>query len=444
MLKFFGYDNLIDLLTSNIKSILLKVADYIKDIPVIGKSIANGIKSAVKASEKDISNTIKYSTQEALEKANPWVKKASENTGKETRRAYQNGYSSLTNETSNIIENEQIVALNDASVKVNREAYRKGQEEGQSVNSGIGSESLVEGTNKLLNTGREALNNSTMFSEGENVGSTIRQGYSTNNISVPTQAIVNGAKAILNNSSLLAEGNKLSKTIDVGFNNTDFNSTGRNSVNRIAQGINNEGWKVTSEAKNIAQEANKATNNNMNGFSSGANLVAGIVQGIKNNKSKVTNALTGLASGAVTAFNMALGIHSPSRVMAEQAKFIPLGIAEGVDSTSDKAVDSMKNLVYGMQETVDGMDYSNLTQIPKISKNAVTYVPRQAISTNEIQRSIVGQDNNMLNKILSTLQSSSKGKTSVTIPIMVDGEEWFRKTIELNEAYNLVTNGGGF
>lgn len=113
--------------------------------------------------------------------------------------------------------------------------------------------------------------------------------------------------------------------------------------------------------------------------SSGLNVVTGIVAGINANKYKINQAITGCATGAVSAFNAVLGIHSPSRVMAEQAKFIPLGIAEGIDSTQDKAIGSMKNMVVGMQETVDGMDYSNITQIPKVPQNAVTYIPKQAI-----------------------------------------------------------------
>lgn len=216
----------------------------------------------------------------------------------------------------------------------------------------------------------------------------------------------------------------------------------RSEIQSMVSAVDSQQGTMNYSFSNLASGAVESFEQ-VNGYNSGKNLVSGIVQGITKNKNKVTNALTGLANGALLAFNRELGIHSPSRVMADQAKFIPLGIAEGVDSTSDKAVESMKNLVYGMQETVDGMDYSNITQIPKIPKNAITYVPKQAISTNEVQRSIVGQNNEELNRLLSILQSNSKGATTITVPIMVDGEEWFSKTIKLNEDYNLATNGGG-
>lgn len=217
----------------------------------------------------------------------------------------------------------------------------------------------------------------------------------------------------------------------------------RNEIQNIVNAIDAKQNEVNTSFSNLATGGLNAFGTYAAYRGAGVNVISGIVKGINDNKTAVINTIKGVANGALSAFNVALGIHSPSRVMADQAKFIPLGIAEGVDSTSDKAVESMKNLVYGMQETVDDMDYSNITQIPKIPKNAVTYVPKQAISTNEVQRSIVGQNNEELNRLLSILQSGSKGSTTITVPIMVDGEEWFTKTIKLNEVYNLETNGGG-
>lgn len=217
----------------------------------------------------------------------------------------------------------------------------------------------------------------------------------------------------------------------------------RNEIQNIVNAIDAKQNEVNTSFSNLATGGLNAFGTYAAYRGAGANVISGIVKGINDNKTAVTNAIKGVANGALSAFNVALGIHSPSRVMADQAKFIPLGIAEGVDSTSDKAVESMKNLVYGMQETVDDMDYSNITQIPKIPKNAVTYIPKQAISTNEVQRSIVGQNSEELNRLLSILQSTPKGKMSITIPVMLDGEEMCVKTIELNEEYNLATNGGG-
>ena len=217
----------------------------------------------------------------------------------------------------------------------------------------------------------------------------------------------------------------------------------RNEIQNIVNAIDAKQNEVNTSFSNLATGGLNAFGTYAAYRGAGANVISGIVKGINDNKTAVTNAIKGVANGALSAFNVALGIHSPSRVMADQAKFIPLGIAEGVDSTSDKAVESMKNLVYGMQETVDDMDYSNITQIPKIPKNAVTYIPKQAISTNEVQRSIVGHNSEELNRLLSILQSTPKGKMSITIPVMLDGEEICVKTIELNEEYNLATNGGG-
>lgn len=228
------------------------------------------------------------------------------------------------------------------------------------------------------------------------------------------------------------------------YGSANFRGAGYNATNQLKEGISEGNWQVQNEARSVATNASDTARNNMNGYRAGSFLVSGIAQGISQNRNVMSSALKGIANFAVNSFNVAMGIHSPSRVMAQQAKFIPLGIAEGIDSTQDKAIGSMKDLVYGMQESVDELDYSNMSKIPKLPRNAVTFVPKQSISTNEVQRSIIGQDNDLLNKLLSIIQTPQKSKTPVTIQLTLDGEELIKKTIELNDNYNLVTNGGGF
>jgi phage-related protein len=64
----------------------------------------------------------------------------------------------------------------------------------------------------------------------------------------------------------------------------------------------------------------------------GYNLVMGLIHGIENAASAAWHAVTSFASGLVSGFKSALGISSPSRVMAEEiGKFIPQGIAQGMN-----------------------------------------------------------------------------------------------------------------
>lgn len=219
---------------------------------------------------------------------------------------------------------------------------------------------------------------------------------------------------------------------------------GRNLGNKIIDGVKegeiNQKGSLSSTISQVVSNANSNVNTS-SATTIGKNIISGIRLGITGNSWSLYNAMTSLGNSLLRTFKTAMGIHSPSREMASLAKFIPLGIAEGIDSTSDKAIGSMKSLITDIEDTASNMDIQY--SIPKIPRNAIYYVPRQAISTNEIQRTIVGEDSNLLNKLLSNIQTNSKGKISITIPFIIDGEEWMRKTIELNEDYNLATNGGG-
>ena len=52
-----------------------------------------------------------------------------------------------------------------------------------------------------------------------------------------------------------------------------------------------------------------------------------------------------LVGGVLLAFNRAAGIHSPSKVFANQSKFIPLGIAKGIDDHAGAALVSLRSVV---------------------------------------------------------------------------------------------------
>ena len=148
--------------------------------------------------------------------------------------------------------------------------------------------------------------------------------------------------------------------------------------------------------------------------------------------------MTSLGNRLLSTFKSAMGIHSPSREMASLAKFIPLGIAEGIDSTSDKAIGSMKSLVSDIEDTASNMNVEY--NIPKISKNAVSYIPSQSISTNEIQRSIIGNDD-----ILSKILNNTDGNKDYTFNLNIDLDgEIIRKIIKKKDAEELFATNGGF
>ena len=81
----------------------------------------------------------------------------------------------------------------------------------------------------------------------------------------------------------------------------------------------------------------------------GTNIVDGIVRGINSASSRLTGALTALAQKALTAAKTALGIRSPSKVMQDQVgRWIPAGIAEGIEMYSGMVDDAMNGMATGM------------------------------------------------------------------------------------------------
>ena len=179
----------------------------------------------------------------------------------------------------------------------------------------------------------------------------------------------------------------------------------RNKIQDIVGATNSKQNDVNSSFNSLATGAINAFEQ-VSGYNSGENLVTGIERGVKDNKSKITKALTGLADGAVTAFNIALGIHSPSKIMAEQAKFIPEGIAKGIDDNIKTVYNSMKDLSQGI----------------KVNPNDFEIDTNQFIDYGQISGAIATQSNIKVDSnIESRIENAIyRGLSNATIPIEIE------------------------
>ena len=89
----------------------------------------------------------------------------------------------------------------------------------------------------------------------------------------------------------------------------------------------------------------------------GVNLIQGLINGITSMAHNVWSTITGLAGNVVTWFKEKLGIHSPSVIMKNFiGKFIPLGIAEGIDENSHIVFASLKKISEGIK--INAKDFS--------------------------------------------------------------------------------------
>lgn len=91
----------------------------------------------------------------------------------------------------------------------------------------------------------------------------------------------------------------------------------------------------------------------------GEAISSGVSSGIQSAASTVTNAVKDVASSAVSTFTKFLGIHSPSRVFFEKARYINQGLAEGLAYYSPIVTDAM-------QELSDDMTYFNPVITPVV------------------------------------------------------------------------------
>lgn len=128
------------------------------------------------------------------------------------------------------------------------------------------------------------------------------------------------------------------------FRSINWASVGRAAINFIKSAI-------TGAASLVASALRAAATAGMNAFKSvnwgsvGKHIISGIVNGIKGAASALFNALAGLAKNALNAAKNALGIKSPSRRFRDLVgKFIPLGIAAGVDKYSNTAANAVSNM----------------------------------------------------------------------------------------------------
>ena len=170
----------------------------------------------------------------------------------------------------------------------------------------------------------------------------------------------------------------LAQTSKDRYNNAlaSLDSDTRNKVQSAVNEINNN--------QNIAYQAGEGLANSVeNGVNTidttdaGKQAVNGVAEGINRNKNSygLIGAISSLASNVVSRLKSNLGIHSPSTVLRDLVgRFIPLGVAKGIDMEADSVYTSIDNLNKGIK--VRASDFSISTNqfvdYGKISGNIVT------------------------------------------------------------------------
>lgn len=147
-------------------------------------------------------------------------------------------------------------------------------------------------------------------------------------------------------------------------------------------------------------------------ISAGKNIISGLISGIGAMAGALWNKVTGIASGITSKIKGALGIHSPSRVMAKQVgKYIPAGIAVGIDRNSGPITSALNSVAGNISSSMQ-MNLSNLSAAgTQFSSGDVT----QSINASErITPNIYVQNNVDKNGINSMVKEADANDAAVS------------------------------
>jgi TP901 family phage tail tape measure protein len=133
-----------------------------------------------------------------------------------------------------------------------------------------------------------------------------------------------------------------------------------NNIVQIAQGA----WALVRHwiVQPLVDAWNWLTGFLYNFYNIGINLINGLIKGIEAGASYVVNAIVSIAKSALHGALSFLGIGSPSKVFADQVgKWIPHGIAAGIDKHASVAHDAVRRLAAGLKTTANSSLNSSLT-----------------------------------------------------------------------------------
>lgn len=151
-------------------------------------------------------------------------------------------------------------------------------------------------------------------------------------------------------------GRNLGTTLSQSIVDADFENIGMMLPEGLTRGIEGGTESCREAVSNMSSAMSEAFKraNDMNSPSRlykgyGQNIIAGLNQGLLAGEGSVMATATRIANNVAETMRRALQINSPSRVMREGVgRFIPEGVAAGIDKYADAAIGSVEKLAYEM------------------------------------------------------------------------------------------------
>src|SRR5690625_1365584 len=125
------------------------------------------------------------------------------------------------------------------------------------------------------------------------------------------------------------------------------------------QGIDGKSSGAVSAVKNMANKMTSSMRGIKSTFSTiGSESIAGLSRGLDANKGSLFSKASSIASNIAGRMRSALKIASPSRVMADIGRWIPEGLAAGIDGNSNKVYNAVQSMTSGIQAQDLSLDYA--------------------------------------------------------------------------------------
>lgn len=213
-------------------------------------------------------------------------------------------------------------------------------------------------------------------------------------------------------------------------NLTGLDSTTSQRIQSCVDAINNKKWTAEETAKGLAIAVENGVNT-IDTTEAGRQAVNGVTKGINDNKNNKSlwSAIGGLVTNVKNWFKNLFGIHSPSKVMADLAQYIPLGIAEGIKENTSTAVNQAKTMAEDVSNAVniDTDTFGTLKNGIEVSTKDFAvdtneYIDYSAIKGQVEARSNMTIDSNIIQGIAQAVRQALN-ETQVNVNIEAKADE---------------------
>lgn len=193
----------------------------------------------------------------------------------------------------------------------------------------------------------------------------------------------------------------LSKTVSsITGKQYEFKDAGDGTVRMFIDGVEQKKKIAYDKVEDFANKLVNKLDKKQQAKNTGLSLLDGVNEGLsdRNKQQNAFNIITGFANNISKRFQDALEVHSPSRVFRDIAKFIPEGVAVGIEDNTDsalKAIQKMNDEMVSKMNNAVALETGNINAKAKISStvtnNSVIQIDASFTGDVEMDKTKVGR-----------------------------------------------------